>query len=324
MFYSRPLYWIRSGSVSDQKSLKNIGRNDICHCGSGKKFKKCCSGKRPSFRHNYLGHHIMFDGLTVGEDGIPLIHLPSGEWVRPDAFYYQTGYIGESGKPKITNMIDESFVRSLTDKDIWRHLNSYDLVVVMDTNTKPLSGEHISVSVAKQLKVAHVSDASAQTFGPQAEQFSVFKGLPGGEAEKFAWLQFIKYLKGRPYYRDGLKVAIITDHDAMMHNAYNTRKLPIFADKFLPEGFSLIYARGDGRKDSNLNEIIAKCDRLANTLLRDLEVDGCAFGDEAVVELSPDSSTEHIRQKLETESHRFARRGVIGVSTVRVANWHDI
>ena len=21
---------------------KNIGRNDPCHCGSGKKFKKCC------------------------------------------------------------------------------------------------------------------------------------------------------------------------------------------------------------------------------------------------------------------------------------------
>lgn len=324
MFYSRPLYWIRGGSGPDQKSPKNIGPSDPCPCGSGKKFKKCCSGKRPSFRYNYLGHHEMFDGLSVGEDGIPLIHLLSGEWVRPDASFYQTGYIGENGKPRITSMMDESFVHSLTDKDIWRRLNSYDLVVVMDTNTKPLSGEHISVSVAKQLKVAHVSDASAQTFGPKAEQFSVFKGLPGGEAEKFAWLQFIKYLKGRPYYRDDLTVAIITDHDASMHNAYNTKKLPIFADKFLPEGFSLIYARGDGRKDSNLNEIVAKCDRLANTLLRDLEADGCAFGDEAVIELSPDCSAEHIRRKLETESHRFARRGVIGVSAVRVANWHDV
>ena len=25
--------------------MKKIGRNDPCHCGSGKKFKKCCESK---------------------------------------------------------------------------------------------------------------------------------------------------------------------------------------------------------------------------------------------------------------------------------------
>lgn len=25
--------------------MKKIGRNDSCHCGSGKKFKKCCESK---------------------------------------------------------------------------------------------------------------------------------------------------------------------------------------------------------------------------------------------------------------------------------------
>jgi uncharacterized protein YecA (UPF0149 family) len=25
--------------------LRNVGRNDPCPCGSGKKFKKCCLGK---------------------------------------------------------------------------------------------------------------------------------------------------------------------------------------------------------------------------------------------------------------------------------------
>lgn len=24
------------------------GRNDLCHCGSGRKFKKCCAAKTPS------------------------------------------------------------------------------------------------------------------------------------------------------------------------------------------------------------------------------------------------------------------------------------
>jgi hypothetical protein len=25
--------------------MKKVGRNDPCHCGSGKKFKKCCESK---------------------------------------------------------------------------------------------------------------------------------------------------------------------------------------------------------------------------------------------------------------------------------------
>ncbi|MCC6988483.1 MAG: SEC-C domain-containing protein [Acidobacteria bacterium] len=27
-----------------------VGRNDLCACGSGKKFKNCCEGKSPSAR----------------------------------------------------------------------------------------------------------------------------------------------------------------------------------------------------------------------------------------------------------------------------------
>lgn len=28
------------------------GRNDLCHCGSGRKFKKCCEGKTTSQRQS--------------------------------------------------------------------------------------------------------------------------------------------------------------------------------------------------------------------------------------------------------------------------------
>jgi hypothetical protein len=30
--------------------MSRPGRNDACHCGSGKKFKKCCEGKTPEKR----------------------------------------------------------------------------------------------------------------------------------------------------------------------------------------------------------------------------------------------------------------------------------
>ncbi len=31
--------------VQTHKNKHNIGRNDPCHCGSGKKFKKCCKNR---------------------------------------------------------------------------------------------------------------------------------------------------------------------------------------------------------------------------------------------------------------------------------------
>ncbi|MCK4891323.1 MAG: SEC-C domain-containing protein [Candidatus Pacebacteria bacterium] len=32
-------------AVSSPETVKKIGRNDPCPCGSGKKYKKCCMGK---------------------------------------------------------------------------------------------------------------------------------------------------------------------------------------------------------------------------------------------------------------------------------------
>jgi hypothetical protein len=31
--------------LNKELTMKKIGRNDPCHCGSGKKFKKCCESK---------------------------------------------------------------------------------------------------------------------------------------------------------------------------------------------------------------------------------------------------------------------------------------
>ncbi|RYX99634.1 YchJ family protein [bacterium] len=35
-------WYFQSGSQPEEKTLKKIGRNDVCLCGSGKKYKKCC------------------------------------------------------------------------------------------------------------------------------------------------------------------------------------------------------------------------------------------------------------------------------------------
>jgi len=37
--------FVKEANELNKKLLKNIGRNDACPCGSGKKFKNCCLGK---------------------------------------------------------------------------------------------------------------------------------------------------------------------------------------------------------------------------------------------------------------------------------------
>jgi len=36
----------RNGKVVKVRTYRKIGRNEICPCGSGKKFKRCCLKKR--------------------------------------------------------------------------------------------------------------------------------------------------------------------------------------------------------------------------------------------------------------------------------------
>jgi hypothetical protein len=45
-----------------------IGRNDLCPCGSGKKYKKCCQEKTPSLpTHSWMekdGVHSLIPGTA--------------------------------------------------------------------------------------------------------------------------------------------------------------------------------------------------------------------------------------------------------------------
>jgi hypothetical protein len=42
------------------------GRNDLCSCGSGKKFKKCCANKQPGNRMSMLGVALLIAVLAGG------------------------------------------------------------------------------------------------------------------------------------------------------------------------------------------------------------------------------------------------------------------
>ncbi len=61
-----------------------LGRNDLCHCGSGKKYKKCCLGKID---------HFIFEIKLIGFE----------------SFYCQIGLSGSSTLWNLHNLIQRAF-----------------------------------------------------------------------------------------------------------------------------------------------------------------------------------------------------------------------
>ena len=49
--------------------MKNIGRNDPCPCGSGRKYKQCCQKKPPAQTSIPSGHGFRFEFGSYGGPG---------------------------------------------------------------------------------------------------------------------------------------------------------------------------------------------------------------------------------------------------------------
>src|SRR5690606_32316351 len=53
--------------VKGEKLMVKIGRNDKCHCGSGKKYKKCCLDKDAQLMEKKVVHNPVTKWLTYEE-----------------------------------------------------------------------------------------------------------------------------------------------------------------------------------------------------------------------------------------------------------------
>jgi hypothetical protein len=65
----------------------NVGRNDPCHCGSGKKYKKCCAAKDQAERSAELAAHagpLLAGGQATNSTGC-LREVRRANWLRPPA-----------------------------------------------------------------------------------------------------------------------------------------------------------------------------------------------------------------------------------------------
>ncbi len=248
---------------------RNIGRNEACTCGSGKKYKKCCIDKLPRKQYVYVGYREPFQGATTFQDGQVLVHLPSGEKVRADATFTQTQYTRRNGKDKILTRVSNGGVFNIP-----LYLSSsFDLILAIDTNTKLLMGHLVSISCVMECYTVRTT-ATQVDFAYRRHGNLAFKDCQNGEAEKLAWSMLVRIVTSNPKYNEKLRVAVITDHDLDSHSKYNNGQLPIYHDTYLPANFTLLYASSDAGNDNVLNRFIRECDQDATNILRQLEKKG--------------------------------------------------
>lgn len=144
--------------------MTKIRSNDKCPCGSGKKYKNCCSGKQPRNHDAWIDISPAENtkakdlaGLSLdAETGRVLLHTSLGETVEVEHIISKSTY-----QRKNTSKDDKQLVlmRGLSFNNspghlpisIHGHLSKFDLVFAIDTNTDKINGENVSVSVLFRL-----------------------------------------------------------------------------------------------------------------------------------------------------------------------------
>jgi hypothetical protein len=259
--------------------MTKVGRNDPCPCGSVKKFKKCCLEKRPRQQIIMVGSPEPLSGFHYDHEKMELVGLSAdGRVIQPTVTYSQTHYDGQSGKEKVIARIQGKVIRDTAA--LMRCLSSsFDIMIGIDTNTRNINGERISVSGVVFCVVQETEESISYDVNFPWNGMIIFRNCPEVlHPEKFGWLAIIE-----GFLRDGRnatkRVGFVTDHDLGNHSLYDRRKAPIFNQVYLPTNFSMMYGRSDGPNENLLNHLVKLCDRKSTEVLREIERTGyCQIG----------------------------------------------
>lgn len=249
--------------------MEQIGRNDPCPCGSGRKYKKCCLGKAPRHQTLLIGHAKKFQGITVDSEGQVWVKLESGIIQKADAVLSQTGYTKKDGKEKLLTSIPNKTVL-----DIPLYLGThYDRFYAIDTNTRQIKKDWISVATIYESYTRKINQQQLDLFYRYAGNI-IFKNAPKGLEEKFSWKHMIDLMRSSKNYKVEMRIGIITDHDVDNHSTFNSGTSPIIGRFYLPQNFTLLYARSDAGAENIMNWLLRKCEKNAKATLDALQKNG--------------------------------------------------
>jgi hypothetical protein len=185
--------------------------------------------------------------------------------VTPAWSALEVSYKRTSGKDKTTVLVPNTGGKILTKID--QVIESFDLLMFVDTNYKTVGIHTICVTSAVYFEVQKTSEGKAGRiveFGGFLDEF----WAPKEDPEKLGWWDVIRNI---PHGIDGwspaMKIGIVVDSHMDTLADIGTRTIPLIGDLPLLEGVTLIYASTDSQNDTIFNRMLHEADRRAKILL---------------------------------------------------------
>jgi hypothetical protein len=197
---------------------------------------------------------------------------PDGHRLMPVGARATVSYPRTKGRKVVT----EAHVS--TDAPVWEpdaDLVRSDLFIAVDTNTKVIRGERVSVTGSALGR----GNRPVMLPKPVMEGVEFEIALPpfalefrnAADPEVVGWQLILEALLMSPVYDPASRVTLIVDSHLGDIPRYNDRSLPICGDFFLPGNVRLLYASSDVGKERISNQLIAVADREARNVLRQIE-----------------------------------------------------
>ncbi len=192
--------------------MNKVSKNQLCPCGSGKKHKRCCLGKKPRKKHieavsAKFGKKIILPKgqctvrLSISGEQELCLSLSDGTIVPLPQIAYKESYNRNNVKnDKVLNQIMLSKFNLdllLNPNELIRSLRIFDMIFVIDTNTiSAKNGELISVSGISRVTVrkGYSDSYSISCYEPVKTYHFKFDKRNGSE-EKQAIIWLIEVLK---------------------------------------------------------------------------------------------------------------------------------
>jgi hypothetical protein len=99
-----------------------------------------------------------------------------GRLIKPDITFTQTHYTGQSRKEKVINRVHDKVIPG--EADFMKYLASFDLIIAVDTNTKIIGGETVSVSGVVHCIVQNTPEPNRYQVSFPHQGVILFKNCP--------------------------------------------------------------------------------------------------------------------------------------------------
>lgn len=152
-----------------------------------------------------------------------------------------------------------------------KELHDLDSFFVIDTSTKNINGQRVSVCFLIRVKLLKAESGYIPINKDKHAFVFEFYGVKAEDnPEMLAILKLANDVLGSEHVDEKTKIGIVTDSDMARHSAISNQLIPVYKDNFLPKNFVLIYAKDQG--GDAINQLLGFCDKRAKDYLKKLDL----------------------------------------------------